>query len=89
MERRNFLAALCGLVPGLGCLGGSYRSKSLVPRGQRRDKTILVCRVNGERVFSIPATASSASKYLKELARFYGQLEVDYEVHPTELSSFS
>jgi hypothetical protein len=46
-------------------------------------KTLCVCYFKGKKVGSIPATAPNAEAYITELARQYGELNVDYEPDPT------
>lgn len=43
------------------------------------NKTVCVCKHKGREVGRIAATAPNASDYLQELARQYGELQVDYE----------
>lgn len=46
------------------------------------NKTMLVCKHRGREVGRIPATARNAQSYMHELTRFYGELQVDYEINP-------
>jgi len=46
-------------------------------------KTICVCKHKGKEVGRIPATAKNAEQYMTELARQYGDLQVDYEEDKT------
>ena len=46
---------------------------------QDPNKTICVVKHEGKEVDRIPASADNASDYITELAKHYGDVQVDYE----------